>query len=136
MFHELIERICGFPEMRTDPRIDFERFKKLLIKAMRMRQNKQQVGLLFKIIDTNKQKRIRAYDLSRVSRTVNYKPLTIKEAQDVVNKCSASSQYITKEDFHYVMKKDGELKRKKTERTIDANGPHEDIEATRMEPTY
>ena len=57
--------------MRTDPRIDFERFKKLLIKAMRMRQNKQQVDLLFKIIDTNKQERIRAYDLSRVSRIVN-----------------------------------------------------------------
>ena len=50
----------------------------------------------------------------------------MKEAQDVVNKCSASSQYITKEEFHYVMKKDGEQKRNRTESTKDANGPHED----------
>ena len=71
VFHEILERISGFPEMHNDPRVDFEQFKKLLIKAMRMRRSKQEVDLLFNIVDTNSDSRIRAYDLCRVSGLVN-----------------------------------------------------------------
>ena len=37
--------------MRSDPRIDFEEFKRLSFKAMKMRSKKHHINLLFKIID-------------------------------------------------------------------------------------
>ena len=66
--------------MHNDPRVDFEQFKKLLFKAMRMRRSKQEVDLLFNIVDANSDSRIRAYDLCRVSGLVNQEQLTMKDA--------------------------------------------------------
>ena len=69
-----------FREMRGDPRIDFEQFKKLLVKAMRMRQTKKQVDLLFNIMDADSDNKIRSYDLRRVSGLVSPSPMSMKEA--------------------------------------------------------
>lgn len=74
----MIERISGFPEMLNDPRVDFDWFKQLVIKAMKMRNNKEHMNLLFKVMDANCDGRIRDYDLCRVSGEVNEKPLTLK----------------------------------------------------------
>ena len=101
-----------FREMRGDPRIDFEQFKKLLVKAMRMRQTKKQVDLLFNIMDADSDNKIRSYDLRRVSGLVSPSPMSMKEAQEILLNCSLSSQYMTREEFHYVIKQDGEKKNK------------------------
>ena len=43
LFFKMIKRITEFPEMRNDPRINFDKFKTLVLKAMNMRRTKKQV---------------------------------------------------------------------------------------------
>ena len=66
MFFEIIKRISQDPEMREDPRISAEELKQLLFKAMRLRNSKEHLDLLFKITDVDGNNRIHFYDLQRL----------------------------------------------------------------------
>ena len=88
--------------------------------------------LLFDILDTNKNGRIHAYDLTRVSSLIN-EDLSLRQARKVVRNCSPSGEYITFKEFLYVMTRRRE---EKEEEEIDENYPNrvdmEDNEATPM----
>ena len=52
--------------MRKDPRISAEEFKQLIFKAMRLRNSKEHLDLLFRITDVDSNNRIHFYDLQRL----------------------------------------------------------------------
>ena len=67
LFYAMIQRICDFKDMRSDPRINFEEFKRLTFKAMKTRSRKKHIALLFKIMDQDNTGRVHAHNLCRVS---------------------------------------------------------------------
>ena len=100
----MIQRICDLKDMRNDPRINFEEFKRLTFKAMKTRSRKKHIALLFKIMDQDNTGRVHAHNLCRVSSQIQEEPLTMQKAKKTVRNCSQNSQFITGEEFMYIIK--------------------------------
>ena len=66
--------------MRKDPRISAEEFKQLIFKAMRLRNSKEHLDLLFRITDVDSNNRIHFYDLQRLQTLAGQKQMSNKDA--------------------------------------------------------
>ena len=102
LFFQMIKRITEFPEMRNDPRINFDKFKVLVLKAMNMRRSRHQVQLLFDVMDTAKMGRIMPHDLKKAAQLTG-KDMNLNKCREIISMNSSNRQYVQFEDFLHIM---------------------------------
>ena len=91
---EMLERILGFDEVQGDRKVSFEEMVELMMKAMNMRSNKQQLDLLFKIYDSKDSGVINRFQIKRVANELGLE-LSESDIRAMIKRCSTDGSYIT-----------------------------------------
>ena len=105
----ILKRVEHFEEAAG--RINFDTLVKLLLRAMNLRNTKQQATLLFNVFDNDKSGAIHAYNIKNVSRSLG-KELSLDQIHSIIEKCSSDKKKITLSNFRTIMsyKRTGEIR--------------------------